>query len=270
VLRRRRLDLPPGWPRLDLLHVSDLHLRRSDARLQAAIRNLLRRLPAQPDLVCVTGDLCEQLDDVPLVLDVLRPLRPRLGLYLILGNHEYNAPTAPGLHSGRALEALFRVVFRAALSRGPAEGEAIVQALVAHGLHVLRNAGVRLEVDGRSVWLGGVDSVWAGLADPAAALNGRMAGEPTLVLVHETEAAAPAIEHGADLVLAGHTHGGQVRLPFLGAPYSHRVDPRIRIASGLQPLSGGLLHICAGTGQLIPLRFGCPPEIVWLRCQPQA
>jgi predicted MPP superfamily phosphohydrolase len=61
-----------------------------------------------------------------------------------------------------------------------------------------------------------------------------------------------------------------VRLPFLGAPYTLRMDSRIAIASGFQRIERSLLHITAGLGHTIPVRFGCPPEIVWLDCEPAA
>jgi predicted MPP superfamily phosphohydrolase len=89
-------------------------------------------------------------------------------------------------------------------------------------------------------------------------------------MIHEPELAFAAVEHGADLVLAGHTHGGQVSLPLIGAPYTHRVDERVRIAAGFQRIGPSLLHITTGMGQLMPLRFSCPPELVWLRCEPSA
>jgi predicted MPP superfamily phosphohydrolase len=222
------------------------------------------------DLVCVTGDLCERVDDVPLVAEVLAPLRPRLGMFLSLGNHEYNAPTPARLAPGEALASTLGFAFRDSLSRGPQEAEWIVAALRERNLRTLRNEGLRLNVDGRTLWLGALDSAWAGRADACATLNGRHPNEGALIMVHEPEAAFPAIEHGADVVLAGHTHGGQVRLPLIGAPYSHRVDPRLRIANGFQRIDGSVLHISAGMGHLVPLRFGCPPEAVWLRCLPTA
>lgn len=89
-------------------------------------------------------------------------------------------------------------------------------------------------------------------------------------MIHEPEAVFESAEGGADVVLAGHTHGGQVRLPIIGAPYSHRVDRRIRIAAGVQQIDKSLLHITSGLGQLIPLRFACPPEVVWLHCVPSS
>lgn len=103
-----------------------------------------------------------------------------------------------------------------------------------------------------------------------AAVCGRQPGEACLALVHEPELGFSAQAMGADLILAGHTHGGQVRLPIIGAPYTHRVDQRIRIASGFQPIGESLLHISAGLDHTIPLRFGCPPEAVWLDCFPLA
>jgi predicted MPP superfamily phosphohydrolase len=105
----------------------------------------------------------------------------------------------------------------------------------------------------------------------AAAMLGYGPPEACLALVHEPELAFPAHALGADLILAGHTHGGQVRVPVVGAPYTHRVDPRIRVACGLQPIGDeGLLHVSAGLGHTIPLRFGVPPEAVWLDCVPAA
>jgi hypothetical protein len=84
------------------------------------------------------------------------------------------------------------------------------------------------------------------------------------MLIHEPDLAFEAEARGADLILAGHTHGGQVRLPVIGAPYTLQMDPRILVASGFQRLGAGLLHITTGLGHTIPLRFGCPPEVVWL------
>jgi hypothetical protein len=101
-----------------------------------------------------------------------------------------------------------------------------------------------------------------------AAMQGRAPGEACLALIHEPELAFEAHAQGADLILAGHTHGGQVRLPLIGAPYTLRLDDRLAIASGFQRIGEAILHITAGLGHTIPLRFRCPPEAVWLECVP--
>jgi predicted MPP superfamily phosphohydrolase len=103
-----------------------------------------------------------------------------------------------------------------------------------------------------------------------SAMAGRRPEEACLALIHEPDMAFEARAEGADLILAGHTHGGQVQLPWLGALYTLKMDPRIAIASGFQHIGEGLLHITAGLGHTIPLRFGCPPEVVWLDCEPSA
>jgi predicted MPP superfamily phosphohydrolase len=269
-LRFRGVSVPATWPALDILHLSDLHIRRQARTAFAAQRRALERLAAQPDVVCVTGDVCEQTEDAPLVAELLAGLRPRLGTFVILGNHEYGAHTSVGgsPHTGPVAR-LMGHLYGPTLSRGAAEADGIAGVLTDHGLCVLRNRGVRLGDDTPTLWLAGVDSTWAGRADVGAAFDGWATGEPALALIHEPEGAFKAIDHGADLVLAGHTHGGQVRLPFSGPPHWHRRDARLTQPAGLQRIGRAYLHISPGTGQLLPLRILCPPELVWLRCTPR-
>jgi predicted MPP superfamily phosphohydrolase len=274
VFRRHRLRVPADWPALSILHISDLHVRRGDPRLYRAQRAALAGLT--PDLLCVTGDLCEQVTDIHLVADLLRAVRPRLGTFVVLGNHEHNAPLPEHLREHHArgwrglLDRLLHLVAPRARSDGDEEAHAMAEALRAAGITVLHNEGARVEVEGRPLWIAGCDSAWAGHADMEAAIAGRAADEACLALIHEPELAFEAGEHGADLILAGHTHGGQVRLPLVGAPYTLRGDERLGIAAGFQRIGEALLHITAGLGHTIPLRVRCPPEVVWLDCVPAA
>jgi len=275
VFKRHRLPLPASWPEgLSIVHISDLHVRRHDQRLLRAQREALQHMT--PDLLCVTGDVCEKVEDIPLLVDVLASARPRLGTFVVLGNHEHNAPAPAQLREQRQRGLLrligpfLRLVAPRVRSDGEEEGHAMADALRAAGISVLHNEGVRITKNGRSLWIAGCDSAWAGHADMQAAVDGRRPGEACLALIHEPDLAFEAESQGADLILAGHTHGGQVRFPLIGAPYTLRLDPRIGIAAGFQRLEAGLLHITAGLGHTIPLRFGCPPEVVWMDCSPSA
>jgi predicted MPP superfamily phosphohydrolase len=274
VFKRHRLPLPASWPTdLSILHISDLHVRRDAERLRRVQRDALQGLA--PDVLCVTGDVCEKVEDIPLLVDVLKQVRPRLGTYVVLGNHEHNAP-APGRirdsqrHGvGRAIAAFMRLVAPHVRSEGEHEAHAMADALRMAGITVLHNEGVRVRKNDRTLWIAGCDSAWAGHADMASAMHGRRPGEACLALIHEPDLAFEAEAQGADLILAGHTHGGQIKLPLIGAPYTLRMDPRIGIASGFQRVEAGLLHITAGLGHTIPLRLGCPPEVVWMDCLPE-
>jgi len=267
VFRRHRVGVREPWPELSIVHISDLHVRRSDQRLLKSQRAALAGL--EPDLVCVTGDVCEKVADINLLIDLLRQPKPRLGTFIVLGNHEHNAPLPEVLRRERArwrtiIESVLHMFAPQLRSDGDEEAHAMAVALEESGFTVLHNAGVRVTDNGRSLWIAGVDSAWAGHSDMEKAMDGRNADEPCLALIHEPDLAFEAHAQGADLILAGHTHGGQVKLPLIGAPYTHRVDSRITIAAGFQRIGAGLLHITSGLGHTIPLRFRCPPEVAWL------
>jgi predicted MPP superfamily phosphohydrolase len=275
IFKRHRLPLPATWPEdLSIVHISDLHVRRHDQRLLRVQRQALRSL--SPDILCVTGDVCEKAEDIPLLVEVLQQAKPKLGTFVVLGNHEHNAPPPEHLRKAEKrgiwplVNALLHVVAPRVRSDGEHEAHAMVEALRHAGITVLHNEGVRIHKNGRSLWIAGCDSAWAGHADMHAAMRGRRPGEACLTLIHEPDLALEAEAHGAELVLAGHTHGGQVRLPLFGAPYTLRMDPRIAIASGFQQFEAALLHITTGLGHTIPLRFGCPPEVVWMDTRPAA
>ena len=274
IFKRHRLSFTPTWPDVSIVHISDLHVRRNDQRLLRAQKAALKDL--SPDLLCVTGDVCEKAADIPLLLDVLKTARPKLGVFLVLGNHEHNAPAPEHLRAAHrrgiwpVIGKFLEVVAPRVRSDGEHEAHAMADALRAAGINVLHNEGVRIWISGRSLWIAGCDSAWAGHADMDAAMRGRRTDEPCLALIHEPDLAFEARDQGADLILAGHTHGGQIRFPVVGAPYTLRMDPRIAIAAGFQRLERGLLHITSGLGHTIPLRFGCPPEVVWLECAPSA
>src|SRR5262249_58652413 len=123
-----------------------------------------------PDLVCATGDVCEHLAAAPSAIELLGMLPSRHGTLVVLGNHEHHAPVPPGLgkKSGGSMRNLAKLATRLLGARqtssGTAQALAIGQALTAAGVKVLNNEGVRLEIDGRTLWVAGTDSAWAGRA----------------------------------------------------------------------------------------------------------
>lgn len=143
----------------------------------------------------------------------------------------------------------------------------VTDALESHGLPVLLNRYVPFERDGARIWIAGVKDV--GLSDPdlhlAAPRGLQTAQEPVILMAHEPDYADRVVGHGGiDLMLSGHTHGGQIRLPLFGALYTPRLGRKY--IEGLFHLENGLqLYVNRGIGAVgIPFRFDCRPELTMI------
>ncbi|MBI4260565.1 MAG: metallophosphoesterase family protein [Actinobacteria bacterium] len=248
---RHRLDiLPADLPeRIDLLHLSDLHFVRGDRRKAA----FLASLPA-PDLTVVTGDLLGEPEAVETVVEALRPLRGRHGSYFVLGSNDYFRPEPVNyLRYFRRSRVRHR---RAA--RGRAAD--LISQLEADGWGHLRNVRAVAALDGARIELLGLDDPHIHRHDLRVAP--REAPDLFgLAVVHSPDPMAELAALGYDLVVAGHTHGGQVRLPFIGALVSNSTIPA-RMAMGLYRLGRAHVHISPGLGtsKFAPFRFLCRPE----------
>lgn len=230
--------LPPALDGLTIAHLTDLHwgrytgLREIRAAVEAA--NAL-----EPDLVVLTGDyVLGSADYAGPCAAELAALRAPLGVYSIPGNHDHwtNIATVGG-------------------------------ALAAAGLPLMRNEARRLEVAGAALWLAGLDDVYERYDDLESALALVPPDEPVLLLVHEPDFAmrAAAAPWSILLQLSGHSHGGQVRLPFLGPPILPRLG-RIYPA-GLQAVAGTALQVYTNCGVGVispPVRLNCRPEVALL------
>jgi predicted MPP superfamily phosphohydrolase len=129
-------------------------------------------------------------------------------------------------------------------------------------VRVLTNVGVRLQRDGATLWLCGVDDLTEGEPDLRAALHGREEGEPAVLLSHHPDFFFEAAAADVDLTLSGHTHGGQIRIGGW-APLHHS---RLGYQKGWYEMEGCRLYVGRGVGvTLLPLRIGAPPEIPMLR-----
>src|SRR5579872_2470156 len=169
-----------------IAHLSDLHVGTLTPRAWglswSAKANLCR-----PDLAVVTGDMLTSGTDFHEdVADVVGALRAKHGVFSSMGNHDYFG-----------------------------EGETLAAKLRQRDVTVLRNEGVVLEREGSRLWLAAIDDVWTRRDDVTRAMAGRPAGVAAILLAHDPKSFDAAADAGADLVLSGHTHGGQVAVPFL-------------------------------------------------------
>jgi uncharacterized protein len=263
-LRRERVRaLEPGQAPLTVLHLSDLHLTVADTRRLA----FLERLAAEPvDLVVLTGDMLGEPAALDPVLEALGRFRPRLGAVAVLGSNDYWAP-----RFRNPLGYFLGPSSRLRRSSGRNPWRELVDGLEARGWTVLSNRRDRLG----DVELAGMDDPHIRRDDPGVAVpaNGQVPPRLRLGVVHSPyRRALDAFErNGYGLLLAGHTHGGQVRLPGVGALVTNCDLPRDRVR-GLSRWGSSWLHVSAGLGtsKYAPFRFACRPEASLLEVVPRA
>lgn len=277
ALRRFVLPvLPSGARPIDVLHLSDVHLLPDQRRKRAWISALAE---LEPDAVINTGDNIAHPESIAPLMEAFAPLRGLPGAF-VLGSNDYFAP-------GRKnpVDYLVRKRTKPRTPRLPTD--VLVHELRGSGWVDLTNARGRMTVKGLDIELVGVDDPHlrydryaevAGPADPAADL--------TMGVVHApyTRVLDAMTADGADLVLAGHTHGGQLAVPFYGALVTncdldrHRVKGVSRwwpgadgIDSAQAPGDAAYLHVSAGLGTspYAPIRFSCRPEASLLTLVPR-
>lgn len=138
--------------------------------------------------------------------------------------------------------------------------------LAEHGLEVLHNRSLHLrhkpgQSDGVDIHLAGVDDVTEGTPDLVQTLRQLPSGEPNILLSHNPDILEEPDSRRADLILAGHTHGGQIVLPWLGAAHTHSEHLKRREAAGYMRRDQTHVYVSRGIGEGIPLRFGARPQI---------
>jgi predicted MPP superfamily phosphohydrolase len=140
------------------------------------------------------------------------------------------------------------------------DAEAITLALRRQHIDVLRNRHVTLWFGGESMYLAGVDDYGYG-ADLRRAMRGVPRDAATVLLAHNPRVIHLASRHGVSLILAGHTHGGQVNLPLLGTVYG-RSPERLRYKIGWDRMGTTQIYVSRGIGTIVlPWRLRCPAEI---------
>ena len=235
--------LPEAFEGYTIIQVSDLHMRQMGRR-ERLLKTLLRDLPPA-DLVAVTGDLVHTPAGINPFLELAQAFRARDGAYAVFGNSEHKNGVRPYAFS---------------------------QTLAEHGIPPLMNRHVLLSRGDASIVLAGVDDPVNDKDDIAAALQGAPPDLFTLLLMHSPDSIAEAVLRGVDVVLSGHTHGGQIRLPWYGPIYTHsrlgrRMSDgyysrrRLRRAVGIRP-GRTQLYVTRGIGiSGLALRFLTRPEL---------
>lgn len=239
VVRQEALLLdrwPTAFHDLRVVHVSDFHFRRWNRILDRLRRFLLE---ARYDLLLLTGDFCVEPKNHPLTGRMLRrlmaDLEPALGAFAVLGNHD---------------------------------GPEIIPALDHIGVRVLRNESVIVQRGSDALTIAGIEQVHGNSGDLTAALSNGSSDRATILLAHYPSTIHSLPPGTVDLLLAGHTHAGQWRLPWLGCVWAHdHLSPKH--AWGLHHINGTYLHVTAGIGISGPFfcRINCPPEVTHFTLQ---
>jgi predicted MPP superfamily phosphohydrolase len=262
-LQEHRLRIRRGAPRLTVLHLSDTHMQARDRLKAAWLGTLPERLETVPDVVVATGDLIEDPSGIDPLVDALGALPARYGKWYVLGSHDYFHSTFPGFvkyFTGN------RDVVRAK----PADTPRLEEGLASAGWTALTNRSDAVDVPEGRVRLSGVDDPYLHRDDTRHV--GREPGDVLAIgVMHAPEVVSEFALRGYDLMLAGHTHGGQVRVPFAGAVVTNSTLP-CALAMGPTRVGSSWLHVSPGLaqGKFVPLRFNCRPEATLLTLEPAA
>lgn len=227
--------LPEAFKGLRIVQFSDLHFGfHLDIKQLTKVVEVIQA--QQPDIVCFTGDLVDYAigPSGQAIRDVLRSIQATYGCYAVLGNHDYYG-----------------------------DADEVADVLEGGGFHCLRNKGMRIQKGNQSIWIAGIEDMWEGVPDLKAAMRSAKKEEWVLLLSHAPDFADVASAEAVHLQLSGHSHGGQVRLPFIGPLGSVPYD--VKYPSGLYHIGSNkslTLYTNRGIGvSSRPIRFMCRPEV---------
>lgn len=228
--------LPAALRGLVACQISDFHVDRDEdlERLTLAVEAINLQ---KPDLIFLTGDYFSGPDTMHRYLgafrDALRHLRPRSGLFAILGNHDHWS-----------------------------SAERITEALKRAGADVLANNSRPLTLRNEKLVVVGIDDLWSRRAEPARAFADVKSGDCTIVLAHNPDTALYSRHLKPGVMLSGHTHGGVVRIPFYGSPLKSILRIGKEFYSGLNRYEDFYIYTNRGLGTFwLRIRINCPPEV---------
>jgi uncharacterized protein len=238
-------QLADSLGRFRTIHISDLHLRKF-GYLEHRTVSLINRM--DPDIIFVTGDLLGNGESsIPACLDFFSQITAQYGIWAVLGNSDH-------FHNGKYIDTT-----------------QFIQRLKKHGIQVLQNENRKISISFDTTsssqkwfWLIGVDDPYLGYNDLHLAINGIPETDPKLLLSHSPDIIDDAVDMKIDLMLSGHTHGGQIRFPFIGPVITQSIY-RQKYAAGIFNIKNITLYVNRGIGTSgIPIRLFCRPELTIL------
>ena len=216
--------------------ISDFHVDRDEdlARLFLAVDAINHQ---QPDFVFLTGDYFSGPDTMHRYIDAfrgaLKRLKPKTGLFAILGNHDHWSSS-----------------------------DIITDTLHSAGADVLINESRRVVVNGSELTVVGIDDLWSRRAEPVRAFSNVRPHDTTIVLAHNPDTALYARHLQPGVMLSGHTHGGVVRIPYYGSPLKSILKIGKRFYSGLNRYEDFFIYTNRGLGTFwLRIRINCRPEV---------
>jgi len=229
-------DLPESFDGFRIVQVSDIHHSRI-VSIEEVRRVVEVARKAKADLVALTGDYTTMYRRyIEPCAEALGTLEAPEGIWAVLGNHDHYT-----------------------------DAQLTTRALERAHIRVLNNANTLIRRGADVLQLAGVDDWSWGRTDWARAFYGMDRKRPSVLLSHQPRVLDFAETQGVSLILSGHTHGGQLSFPFIGAP-ARFISAEMKYARGLFERNGTQLYVSRGTGIIgLPVRFGARPEISVLR-----
>lgn len=221
--------LPPALDGFRIAQLSDIH--HSPFTSLDFIRNAVETANnLKPDMFVLTGDfVSHETEYIAPMAELMGDLKAEFGTYACLGNHDHWT-----------------------------DADLVTDLLRGEGVTVLNNEGLELKARGASFWLAGVDDLMAGKTDVRAAMRGSLEEEMKILLAHNPAVLRRAARWNVDLMLSGHTHGGQVKI----RDEESRILQSRKMKSGLYRRQNTQVYITRGIGTVVvPFRYQCPPEI---------
>jgi len=242
---------------LRILHLSDLHVDGHSPFRRWRLRRLAATLQAlEFDLLVFSGDLSDDEGGVEVGAAFLGQVAGGRPAFAVLGNHDYHHyPWWQNILNVHTLQEC-GLVHDIPIDRDVAR---IARLYAGVGVELLTNRGRLLRLNGAEFWLAGVDDLLMGVPNlnQTVTVEGAPAEAPRVLIAHHPDLFPWAEMAGFDLVLSGHTHGGQIRLPLVG-PVLTGSSLQRRMIAGLTRNQRGTLHVSRGLGETIPVRFNCP------------